>query len=45
MKFRRLKPRRQPNQKRALFLIILLLLVIFIWLNADGLMERLFGRP
>lgn len=45
MEFKRLKPRKKPNQKRALLLIIVLLIVILIWLNADSLMERVFGQP
>lgn len=44
MEFKRLRPRRQPNQKRAMVLIVLLLLVILLWLNADSLMEKLFGN-
>jgi len=43
MEFKRIKPRKKPNHKRAIVLLILLLLVVVIWLNADTLMERLFG--
>lgn len=44
MKFRRMRPRKQPNQKRAMLLIIALLLVILLWLNADSLVARLFNK-
>jgi len=44
MEFRRLKKRRKPNYGKSILFIVLLLLFIYFWLNAEGLMERLFGN-
>ena len=44
MEFRRIKKRRKPNYEKALLLIIVLLLFIYLWLNAEGLTERFFGE-
>jgi hypothetical protein len=43
MEFREYKPRKKPNYKRSLFLIILLLVVIYFWLNADDISQMFFG--
>ncbi len=44
MEFRRLKKRRKPNYGKSILFIILLLLAIYLWLNAEGLMELYFGK-
>jgi hypothetical protein len=43
MEFNKLKPRKKPNYIRAIILLILLLLVIFIWLKADFIADYLFN--
>lgn len=44
MEFRRIKPRKKPNRFKLLLLLIALVLIVLIWLNADDLMNRLFGN-
>ena len=44
MEFRRLKKRRKPNYGKALLLIIVLLLFIYLWLHAEGMLEQYFGK-
>ena len=43
MEFRKLKSRKKPNYIRAIILLILLLLVIFLWLKADFIADYLFN--
>ncbi len=44
MEFNRIRKRKKPNYIRSILLIIVLLLVIYFWLNADGIIERFFGK-
>jgi hypothetical protein len=43
MKFKRLKKRREPNIKRGIILVILLMIVIYLWMNAEGIIRNIFG--
>jgi|GEM_PF-1853564 len=44
MEFKRIRPRRRPNNKKTIILILVLLLAIYLWMNADGIIERFFGK-
>jgi len=44
MKFNRIRKRKKPNYVRSILLIIALLIVIYLWLNADGISEKFFGK-
>jgi len=44
MEFNRIRKRKKPNYSKSILLIIVLLIVIYLWLNADGIMERFFGE-
>ncbi|MFT6755513.1 MAG: hypothetical protein ACJAV9_000998, partial [Urechidicola sp.] len=39
MKFNRIKKRKKPNKNKLILLLIVLLGILYFWLNADRLME------
>jgi len=43
MQKQRFKKRKKPNFKRGFFLIILLLIILYLWMNAEGLINGVFG--
>lgn len=43
MKFDRNKQRKKANPKRGLILVLALFLIIYIFLNMEGIFERIFG--
>jgi len=42
MELSRFKQSKKPNYKRFIILVLILLLVILLWKNADALLESLF---
>ena len=44
MRFKKTRKKNKPNYVRALILILLLLLAIYLWYNTDGLTQRFFGK-
>lgn len=42
MKFKGIKKRRKPNKNKLIILLIVLLGVLYLWLNAESLMKNLF---
>ncbi len=44
MEFRRIRKRKNPNYKRALLLIILLLVMIYFWLHAEDIIGRYLSK-
>tara|TARA_R110001583_G_scaffold71180_1_gene200815 strand:+ start:24995 stop:25135 length:141 start_codon:yes stop_codon:yes gene_type:complete len=42
MEQQRFKKRKKPNYKRGLFLVILLLIILYLWMNAEGFITNLF---
>ena len=42
MEFRRFRKRKLPNNKRSIYFIVLLLVVIYLWLNAESVIARFF---
>ena len=42
MKQQRFKKRKQPNYKKGLFLITLLLVILYLWMNVDKFLTSLF---
>lgn len=44
MEFRRIRKRKKPNYIRAIILIVLLLIIIYIMSHAEGISERFFGK-
>jgi hypothetical protein len=43
MEFQRFRKKRQPNKKRGFMLAIALLVIIYLWMNADKFITSLFG--
>ncbi len=39
----RFKKRKKPNYKRGVVLAILLLVIIYLWINAESIINALFG--
>lgn len=39
----RFKKRKKPNYKRGIVLAILLLVIIYLWFNAESIINTLFG--
>lgn len=39
----RFKKRKKPNYKRGIVLAILLLIIIYLWFNAESIINALFG--
>jgi len=44
MEFKKIRKKKKPNYIRAIIYIILLLLVIYTWLNMDAITELIFGE-
>jgi len=44
MDFKRLRKPKKPNYIRSIIYILLLFLVIYLWMNAQGIIEQYFGR-
>ena len=42
MEFNRIRKRKKPSYTRSLLYIIVLLIVIYFWLNADDFMQKFF---
>ena len=43
MKFRRIRERKKANPKRGIVLVILLIAIIYLWMNAEGIVTRLLS--
>jgi len=43
MEQQRFKKRKKPNYKRGLILVVLLFVIIYVWLNAEGIISNLFN--
>ncbi len=41
---RRFGKRKKANSKRGLMLVILLIIVLLVWYNAEGIMTKLFSK-
>jgi hypothetical protein len=39
----RFKKRKKPNYKRGMVLVILLFVIIYLWFNAESIINALFG--
>lgn len=44
MEQQRFKKRKKPNYKRGLILVVLLFVIIYLWMNAEGLITSLFEK-
>ena len=42
MKFNRIRKRKKPNKNRLVLMLIILLGILYIWLNAENLMKIIF---
>lgn len=42
MKFNRIKKRKKPNNSKLIIMLIVLLGVLYFWLNAESLMKNIF---
>jgi len=42
MKFRRIRERKKSNPKRGIVLVILLIIIVYLWMNAEAFITRLF---
>jgi hypothetical protein len=42
MERQRFKKRKKPNYKKGLFLITLLLIIVYLWMNVEKLITTLF---
>jgi len=43
MEQQRFKKRKKPNFKRGFILVILLVVILYLWINAEGLITSFFG--
>jgi len=41
MEQQRFKKRKKPNYKRGLILVILLMVILYLWINAEGFITSL----
>lgn len=41
---RRFGKQKRANPKRGLLLVILLILVLLLWYNAEGIITKIFGK-
>lgn len=41
MKFRRIRARKKSNPKRGIVLIILLIIVVYLWMNAESIVTKI----
>ena len=44
MNFQRFKKKKQPNNKRGIILVLVLMLIIYLWINAESLIAALFTK-
>jgi len=44
MEFKRLNQRKKPNNKRGIFLVILLFVIIYLWFNTEKIIMLLFNK-
>lgn len=42
MEQQRFKKRKKPNYKRGLLLVLLLVIILYLWMNAEGFIANLF---
>ena len=42
MKFNRIKQRKKPNNSKLIFMLVVLLGILYFWLNAGHLMKNIF---
>lgn len=42
MEQQRFKKRKKPSYKKGLFLVILLLIILYLWMNLDSLITSFF---
>ncbi|WP_262890148.1 hypothetical protein [Polaribacter pacificus] len=40
---RKFGQRKRPNPKRGVYLVILLFIMVFLWMNAEGIINKLLG--
>ena len=43
MKFRRIRDRKRSNHKRGILLVILLIIIVYLWMNAEGIVTKIFS--
>ena len=41
MKFRRIRERKKANPKRGIVLIILLIIIVYLWMNAETIVSKI----
>ena len=41
LKFRRLRGRKRANPKRGVFFIILLIVIVYLWMNAESILTKI----
>jgi len=44
MEFNKIRKQKKPNYTRAIILILLLLLAIYLWFNTEDLTKQLFSK-
>ncbi len=42
MEFQRFKKKKKPNNKRGIILALVLMLIIYLWMNMDSIISSLF---
>ena len=42
MKFRKIRERKKSNPKRGIVLVILLIVIVYLWMNAESIISKLF---
>ena len=42
MKFTRINERKKTNPKRGIVLVILLIIIVYLWMNAEGIVHKMF---
>ncbi len=40
IKFRRIRGRKKPNPKRGIVFIILLIIMVYLWMNAEEILSK-----
>lgn len=41
MKFRRIRERKRSNPKRGIVLVILLIIIVYLWMNAESIVTKI----
>ncbi|WKD85940.1 hypothetical protein KCTC32516_01289 [Polaribacter huanghezhanensis] len=41
LEFRRLRGRKRSNPKRGIVFIILLIIIVYLWMNADAIISKI----